>query len=115
MVEDRRLNRRDFMGGIAAGFLTHRMQGAAADIPATLTGDHFDLVVDWQTVNITGRRVRATVVNGSLPRAEKLSAVLSRPDVFVAAMPATGGFDLLTIEKTEPLRLSIRGARGKMS
>jgi CopA family copper-resistance protein len=67
MVEDRRLNRRDFMSGIAAGFLSHRMQGTAADIPATLAGDHFDLVVDWQTVNITGRRVRATVVNGSLP------------------------------------------------
>jgi CopA family copper-resistance protein len=67
MVEDRGFNRRDFMRGIAAGFLAHRVQGAPADVPAILTGDHFNLVVDWRTVNITGRRVRATAVNGSVP------------------------------------------------
>jgi CopA family copper-resistance protein len=68
MVDDRGFNRRDFMRGLAAGFITHRAHGAAAaDGPAVLTGDRFDLVIDWLPVNFTGRRVRATAVNGSVP------------------------------------------------
>jgi CopA family copper-resistance protein len=68
MVDDRGFNRRDFMRGVAAGFITHRAHGAAtADGPAVLTGDRFDLVIDWLPVNFTGRRVRATAVNGSIP------------------------------------------------
>lgn len=55
------------MRGIAAAFLTHCVEGAAPDAPAILEGDHFDLVIDRVPVNITGRRVRATAVNGSIP------------------------------------------------
>src|SRR5258708_2112172 len=68
MVDDLGFNRRDLMRGVAAGFITHRAHGAAtADVPAVLTGDRFDLVIDWLPVNFTGRRVRATAVNGSVP------------------------------------------------
>src|SRR5246127_4064501 len=68
MAYGRGFNRRDFMRAIAAGFVTHVVHGAAAaDGPAVLTGDHFDLVIDWLPVNITGRRGRATAVNGSVP------------------------------------------------
>ena len=67
MVDDREFNRRHFVRGIAAAFLTHRVEATALDVPAPLTGDHFDLVIDWLPVNITGRRVRATAVNGSMP------------------------------------------------
>ena len=56
MVDDLGFNRRDFMRGVAAGFITHRAHGAAtADVPAVLTGDRFDLVIDWLPVNFTGR------------------------------------------------------------
>jgi CopA family copper-resistance protein len=55
------------MRGIAAAFLTHRVGGAAPGVPAILSGDHFDLVIDWLPVNITGRSRRATAVNGSMP------------------------------------------------
>src|SRR6201987_2426830 len=68
MLDDQRFNRRDLMRGVAAGFVTYRLHGAAwTDRQAVLTGDHFDLVIDWLPVNITGRRVRATAVNGSMP------------------------------------------------
>jgi len=62
------LQRRDFLRGIAAGFLTSRVYGAmSADGPEVLTGDHFDLTIEAHQVNFTGRRVKATLVNGSLP------------------------------------------------
>jgi CopA family copper-resistance protein len=61
------LHRRDFLRGVAAGFLTNRVYGAATDGLEVLTGDHFDLAIDWLPVNFTGRRVRATAVNGSVP------------------------------------------------
>jgi CopA family copper-resistance protein len=62
------LQRRDFLRGIAAGFLTSRVYGAmSADRPEVLTGDHFDLTIEAHQVNFTGRRVKATLVNGSLP------------------------------------------------
>jgi CopA family copper-resistance protein len=67
MVDDQGFNRRHFIRGIAAAFLAHRVESAAPDVPAILSGDHFDLVIDWLPVNITGRRVRATAVNGSMP------------------------------------------------
>ena len=67
MVDDRAFNRRHFMRGIATAFLTHCVEGAAPGAPAILEGDHFDLVIDRLPVNITGRRVRATAVNGSMP------------------------------------------------
>ena len=62
------LQRRDFLRGIAAGFLTSRVYGAvSAERPEVLTGDHFDLTIEAHQVNFTGRRVKATLVNGSLP------------------------------------------------
>ena len=62
------LQRRDFLRGIAAGFLTSRVYGAvSADGPEVLTGDHFDLTIEAHQVNFTGQRVKATLVNGSLP------------------------------------------------
>lgn len=67
MVDDRNSTAAGFMRGIAAAFLTHCVEGAAPDAPAILEGNHFDLVIDRVPVNITGRRVRATAVNGSIP------------------------------------------------
>ena len=49
--------RRQFLRGIAAGFLTSRVYGAvSADGPEVLTGDHFDLTIEAHQVNFTGRR-----------------------------------------------------------
>jgi FtsP/CotA-like multicopper oxidase with cupredoxin domain len=63
-----RLHRRDFLRGVAAGLLTSGVSGAVStDGPEVLTGDHFDLAIDWLPVNFTGRQVRATGVNGSVP------------------------------------------------
>jgi FtsP/CotA-like multicopper oxidase with cupredoxin domain len=38
-----------------------------ARAPAILTGTHFDLAIQAHPVDLTGRRVKATLVNGSLP------------------------------------------------
>jgi len=42
-------------------------QSRSFQTPRTLTGNHFDLEVGSEPVNLTGRHSRATVVDGSLP------------------------------------------------
>jgi CopA family copper-resistance protein len=42
-------------------------EGIAPHTPAILSGDHFELTIDSTPVNITGRRVMATTINGSIP------------------------------------------------
>lgn len=56
-------------GGVAAGTLAWRGPAFAASTPApaTLRGTEFDLAIDAQPVNITGRVRPAVTVNGSLP------------------------------------------------
>jgi CopA family copper-resistance protein len=69
------LSRRRFVqglvaGGVIAGFDLWRMPAIAMRSPseqATLTGNHFDLVIDEMPVNFTGRNAVATAVNGSIP------------------------------------------------
>jgi CopA family copper-resistance protein len=69
------LSRRRFVqglvaGGVIAGFDLWRMPAIAMRSPAeqaTLTGNHFDLVIDEVPVNFTGRNAVATAVNGSIP------------------------------------------------
>lgn len=67
--------RRRFVQGLAAGAVVTaldvwrwpRRAGAAAAEQQTLTGNHFELVVDRVPANITGRRMTATAFNGSVP------------------------------------------------
>jgi CopA family copper-resistance protein len=64
--------RRRFIEGIAAAgavaaFGLPTLGESLGTEPAVLTGDHFNLVIDWLPVNFTGRRVMATGVNGSVP------------------------------------------------
>lgn len=64
--------RRRFIEGIAAAgavaaFGLPTLGESLGTEPAVLTGDHFNLVIDWLPVNFTGRRVMATAVNGSVP------------------------------------------------
>jgi FtsP/CotA-like multicopper oxidase with cupredoxin domain len=67
--------RRRFVQGIAATGLAALVEGqfnqagaeTIAHSPSVLTGNHFDLTIEAHQVNFTGRRVKATLVNGSLP------------------------------------------------
>ncbi len=69
------ISRRQFVEGLAAGGAMAAVgwQGLPAfaeskpQMPATLTGSHFDLTIDTLPVRITGRRCMATAVNGSVP------------------------------------------------
>jgi FtsP/CotA-like multicopper oxidase with cupredoxin domain len=69
------LSRRRFVQGLAAGGATVALDRGAGPLfaetahqaPATLTGDHFDLTVDYLPVNFTGMHRLATAVNGSVP------------------------------------------------
>ena len=57
-------------GGVAAGALAWRGPALAAAMPTptpVLRGTQFDLSIDAQPVNITGRVRPAVTVNGSLP------------------------------------------------
>ncbi|MBT9330825.1 copper resistance system multicopper oxidase [Acidipila sp. 4G-K13] len=66
------VSRRRFVQGMAAiaamgpGGWT-AFAGTAVQKQATLTGTHFELTVDSLPVNFTGRRSRATAVNGTSP------------------------------------------------
>ena len=69
------LSRRRFVQGLAAGGAIAALDWGAHPLfgetghqtPATLTGDHFDLTIDYLPVNFTGRHRLATAVNGSVP------------------------------------------------
>jgi CopA family copper-resistance protein len=69
------LTRRRFVQGLAAGgalaaldWGAHPLFGEASHhTPETLTGNHFDLTIDYLPVNFTGKRRLATAVNGSVP------------------------------------------------
>jgi CopA family copper-resistance protein len=69
------LSRRRFVQGLAAGGAIAALDWGARPLfgetghqtPATLTGDHFDLTIDYLPVNFTGRHRLATAVNGSVP------------------------------------------------
>src|SRR5260370_23769388 len=69
------LSRRRFVQGLAAGGAIAAFEWGARPLfgetghqtPATLTGDHFDLTIDYLPVNFTGRHRLATAVNGSVP------------------------------------------------
>jgi CopA family copper-resistance protein len=69
------LTRRRFVQGLAAGGAIAAFDWGARllfgetghQTPATLTGDHFDLTIDYLPVNFTGRHRLATAVNGSVP------------------------------------------------
>jgi CopA family copper-resistance protein len=69
------LSRRRFVQGLAAGGAIAAFDWGARPLfgetghqtPATLTGDHFDLTIDYLPVNFTGRHRLATAVNGSVP------------------------------------------------
>lgn len=74
MRDAQSLSRRRFVtglaaGGVAAGTISWRGPALAAAMPApaTLRGTDFDLAIDAQPVNITGRMRPAVTVNGSLP------------------------------------------------
>lgn len=54
-------------GGVGAAGLATARARAAEISPAVLSGDRFDLVIDEQPINITGRRRIATAVNGLVP------------------------------------------------
>ncbi len=63
------VTRRGFvMGAAATGIAASlgRLSAEAAQ-PDALRGTHFELMIDEQWVNLTGKRRRAAVVNGSLP------------------------------------------------
>src|SRR6266404_8569432 len=67
--------RRHFVQGVAAAGLAALVEGkfnqagaeTIARSPSVLTGNHLDLAIEAHQVNFTGRRVKATLVNGSLP------------------------------------------------
>lgn len=69
------MNRRHFVKKLAAGgaILTFGWSEWPAfaesrpRTPATLSGTHFDLVIDSLPVNFAGHRSSATAVNGSVP------------------------------------------------
>jgi CopA family copper-resistance protein len=69
------LNRRRFVQGLAAGGALATLDWGAPPLfgeardhgPETLTGNHFDLTIDYLPVNYTGKRRLATAVNGSVP------------------------------------------------
>jgi len=72
----RAVSRRDFVrtltigGTIAVAGALRRWPTFAENAPHTpgiLTGNHFDLTIDYLPVNFTGRRRIATAVNGSVP------------------------------------------------
>jgi len=66
-------SRRRFVQALgAAGVLLGsgaRLQAASGTLPApeVLRGTEFDLVIEEQTINLTGRARRATTINGSFP------------------------------------------------
>lgn len=69
------LTRRRFVQGLAAGGALATLNGGARSLfgetghhaPDTLTGNHFDLTIDYLPVNFTGKRRVATAINGSVP------------------------------------------------
>jgi CopA family copper-resistance protein len=69
------LTRRRFVQGLAAGGTLTALNWGAPPLvgeighyaPDTLTGNHFDLTIDYLPVNFTGKRRLATAVNGSVP------------------------------------------------
>jgi CopA family copper-resistance protein len=69
------LSRRHFVQGLAAGGAIAAIDWGTGSIlgetgqppPGMLTGNHFDLTVDYLPVNFTGRHRMATAVNGSVP------------------------------------------------
>jgi CopA family copper-resistance protein len=69
------LTRRRFVQGVAAGGTLAALNWGARPLfgeighrtPDTLTGNHFDLTIDYLPVNFTGKRRVATAVNGSVP------------------------------------------------
>jgi len=75
-MTDRRLTRRTFVQGLAAGGAAAGLglwpsaawpQTTAGARPASLTGSDFDLAIGETVVNLTGAPGRALTVNGSLP------------------------------------------------
>src|SRR5258708_29588095 len=70
------LTRRRFVRGLAAGGALAALNWGARALfgeashhaPNTLTGNHFDLTIDYLPVNFTGKHRLATAVNGSVPR-----------------------------------------------
>jgi CopA family copper-resistance protein len=69
------LTRRRFVQGLAAGGALAALNWGARPLfgeighqaPDTLTGNHFDLTIDYLPVNFTGKHRIATAVNGSVP------------------------------------------------
>jgi CopA family copper-resistance protein len=69
------LTRRRFVQGLAAGGAIAALDWSAGPLfgevghhgPGTLTGNHFDLTIDYLPVNFTGKHRMATAVNGSVP------------------------------------------------
>ena len=69
------VSRRRFVQGMAGGAAIagldwggwHAFAETGHSAPATLSGTHFELVIDSLPVNFTGRRSLATAVNGSVP------------------------------------------------
>src|SRR5258705_11495141 len=69
------LSRRRFVQGLTAGGVIAALGWGAHPLfgetghhaPAVLTGNHFDLTVDYLPVNFTGKHRLATAVNGSVP------------------------------------------------
>ncbi len=74
IAKARAFSRRGFLEGLAAGgvlsacgLLAPRAIAHGGQLPGTLSGTEFDLVVGSHAVNLTGRRRSATLINGSLP------------------------------------------------
>jgi CopA family copper-resistance protein len=69
------LSRRRFVQGLAAGGSIAALDWGVRPLfgetehhaPSMLTGNHFDLTIDYLPVNFTGRHRLATAVNGSMP------------------------------------------------
>jgi CopA family copper-resistance protein len=72
---DKTVTRRRFVQGLSMAGLVGTVEltpsvlvGEMVDqSPAILTGSHFELEIASKEVNVTGRRSRATLVNGSMP------------------------------------------------
>jgi len=66
-----KVSRRRFVESIAFAGVVSRfsriLQATELDSPAVLRGDHFSLMIDSLPVDFTGRRARATAINGTLP------------------------------------------------
>lgn len=92
------VSRRTFVQGLAGSALLLPVAGgttATASDAVTLTGTDFELAIGTVTVDLTGRRRSATLVNGRLPGPvlrwrEGMSSQCASPIICRCRPPSTG-------------------------